>query len=115
MTPTVKKPNNLTLQAVIAANTNAVMMHCSIEPKANKRARCTQPVSTKTRTGIVSADHHRKTSGCFEKSAGSGVQGSVTAASSDGCGGSRIICNIASAHGHGTTAYCSYIPPRPIP
>uniref|UniRef100_A0A915L6T5 Uncharacterized protein n=1 Tax=Romanomermis culicivorax TaxID=13658 RepID=A0A915L6T5_ROMCU len=37
MTATVRKPNNLTLQAVIAANTNAMTMHRRTAPKESKR------------------------------------------------------------------------------
>uniref|UniRef100_A0A915I139 Uncharacterized protein n=1 Tax=Romanomermis culicivorax TaxID=13658 RepID=A0A915I139_ROMCU len=43
---------------VIADNTNAMMTHLRIVPKASKRERCTLPVSMNVSTNTVSPVHH---------------------------------------------------------
>uniref|UniRef100_A0A915IVL0 Uncharacterized protein n=1 Tax=Romanomermis culicivorax TaxID=13658 RepID=A0A915IVL0_ROMCU len=102
MTTTIKKPSSLTLQSMIAANTNTTMMHRNTAPKANKRARCTQLASMKTRTSMVFTQSPPKS---FEKSTESSVKGPAPATTPDRRGASHLLSNTAAAHGHIAAAY----------
>uniref|UniRef100_A0A915HFE1 Uncharacterized protein n=1 Tax=Romanomermis culicivorax TaxID=13658 RepID=A0A915HFE1_ROMCU len=60
MIATAEIRNKLNQPAVMVVNENAARMNRSTVLKANKRARCTRQVSTKTRIPAVSANHQRE-------------------------------------------------------